>query len=108
MKSFPTAGGVAVRYLRTRLTEHRYKKNKGLSCSSSKLNLYNCIIIPLEECDDKDRHEREKYWINKLDCVNTLKLNGRNTNENYKRYYHKNILQRREYYRNYYHANKKH
>jgi len=62
-----------------RLSVHKYEKKSGTrgKCSSAKLNLYNCIIYVLEECPEEDRKTREKYWINKLDCVNTLKLNGR-------------------------------
>tara|TARA_R110000803_G_C11762185_1_gene294088 strand:+ start:111 stop:458 length:348 start_codon:yes stop_codon:yes gene_type:complete len=98
--------GSTPRGLNLRLNEHRYKKKKGLTCSSGQLNLDNCIILILEECDEENRIERERYWINKLDCVNTLKLKGKNHNENMKRYYHKHIEKRREYNRNYYHTRK--
>lgn len=57
--------------LNRRLTGHRCSK----TCSSSKLNLYNSIIYPLEECEESERKERERYWINKIDCVNEKKLN---------------------------------
>jgi hypothetical protein len=58
--------------LRIRLSGHRNDKNKGHYCSSSKLNLYNCNIILLEECSTEDARERERYWINKIDCVNHI------------------------------------
>ena len=48
------------------------------SCSSKKLNLYNAIIYPLEECEEENAREREQYWINKIECVNEYKLNGEN------------------------------
>ena len=63
--------------LRFRLSGHKRdaKVNKG--CSSSKLNLYNCIIYPLEVCERPLSKERERYWIDRLDSVNVYKLNGR-------------------------------
>jgi len=62
--------------LNTRLSHHRCDKKSGKNyCSSSKLNLYNCIITQLERCDLEQRKERERYWINNIDCVNELKLN---------------------------------
>lgn len=57
---------------------------KRKDCSSSKLHVEHSIIYLLEECDDKDRRERERYWINKLDCVNEIKLNGRDKNNRLK------------------------
>jgi len=71
--------GSTTQELAQRLRSHRSdqrlaRPNKYYS--SSKLNLYNCIIIELESCDLEDRMEREKYWINKLDTVNDRKLNG--------------------------------
>jgi len=63
--------------LHRRLSQHKKDKKLGNKCSSKKLNLYNCIIYTLEECLEDQRKEREKYWINKIDCVNHFKLNGR-------------------------------
>ena len=59
-----------------RLSCHRSDKKSGKNCSSSKLNLYNCIITQLESCDLEQRKERERYYINEIDCVNQRKLNG--------------------------------
>jgi len=56
---------------------------KANKCSSCKLNLLNSVIYLLEECEKDLSKEREQYWINKIDCVNTIKLNGRNM-ENYR------------------------
>ena len=64
--------GSTIQILEKRLRGHRSPSN---TTSSKKLNLYNCIIYELEKCEEKDRREREKYWINKLDCVNTYKFN---------------------------------
>tara|TARA_R110002073_G_scaffold163722_1_gene319961 strand:+ start:88 stop:543 length:456 start_codon:yes stop_codon:yes gene_type:complete len=63
--------------LNKRLTGHRGDKKIGKYCSSSELNLDNCMIIELDHCNLEDRKEREQYWINKIDCVNIVKLNGR-------------------------------
>ena len=63
--------------LNRRFSKHKSNKRIGQgTCSSRKLNLENSIIYPLEECNETDRTEREKYWINKLECVNVRKLNG--------------------------------
>ena len=60
-----------------RLNGHKWDEQRGKKCSSRKLNLYNSIIYQLEECVKDQRKERERYWINKIDCVNKKKLNGR-------------------------------
>ena len=60
--------------LNARLSGHRGDKKNGRYCSSSKLNLDNCIITLLEECSKEERKQREKYWINHLDTVNDRKL----------------------------------
>jgi len=57
--------------LRKRFQAHKDNNN----CSSNKLNLYNAIIYPLEECEKEVSKEREAYWINKIDCVNIRKAN---------------------------------
>ncbi len=93
--------GSTNRNLNTRLTEHRYSKRNNRYGTSCKLNLEYCIIYELEKCDDKNREQREKYWINKIDNVNKVKYNF-------------NLLEyRKKVYREtkdsllYYHKNKK-
>jgi len=89
--------GSTTKKLNDRLTGHRYdKKTRNTYCSSSKLNLYNCIIIELERCNKEDKKERERYWINKIDCVNQIKLNF-DRNEYQKEYDKKNKEQIKEY-----------
>ena len=69
--------GKSKRKLYQRLSEHKsekYQKDK-MKSSASKLHLENSIIYELEECEEDLSREREKYWINKLDCVNDRKLN---------------------------------
>ena len=62
--------GLTTNTLHYRLRKHKtQKKNK--TCSSYKLNLNDCKITLLEETNDRSR---ERYWINKIDCVNTYKL----------------------------------
>ena len=66
-----------------RLTQHKYVKYKMKGkCSSRELNLYNCIIYSLETCNESNRKERERYWINKIKCVNHYKLNHDNQKYN--------------------------
>tara|TARA_R110000765_G_scaffold271585_4_gene370349 strand:- start:1080 stop:1460 length:381 start_codon:yes stop_codon:yes gene_type:complete len=63
--------GSTKRTLNTRLIEHKYdKKTNKKKCSSKLLDLNNCKIIVLEECDNSKREEKEEYWINKINCVN--------------------------------------
>jgi len=65
--------GSTINKLNMRLSQHRRDKKMNKGCSSSKLNLENCIIYELETCDESDRFEREKYWIHKIDCVNDMR-----------------------------------
>ena len=85
--------------LNDRLTGHRAsKKNKG-----------DCIIYPLEECEEDLSKEREKYWINKLDTINKFKLIGENK-ENRKKRNKQRYCENKDYYDNnnksYYEKNK--
>jgi len=69
--------GSTIQKLEYRLTRHKLNKKytERRQCSSSKLNLDKCEIYSLEVCNELDRKERERYWINKIDCVNERKLN---------------------------------
>ncbi len=68
--------GSTKRNMHVRFRQHyNHKKMNTSTCSSKKLDLLNCEIYELEWCEDSNRKERESYWINKLDCVNILKLN---------------------------------
>jgi hypothetical protein len=58
----------------TRLLHHIYDKKNNKTCSSNKLNLEYSTIYILESCETNQRKEREKYWINKIDCVNIRKM----------------------------------
>lgn len=61
--------------LNRRLSKHKsHKKTNYGNCSSQKLDLDNCEIYSLEVCNELDRKEREKFWINEFDCVNQRKL----------------------------------
>ena len=88
--------------LKERFKVHKYDKKKDKTCSSKKLDLDNCEIKLLETCDISHKKEREKYWINQIDCVNIIKLNfdkkeynnewcerNREKVKEYKKVYHK-------------------
>ena len=70
--------GSTKKKLYVRLSNHKTDKKRKSYCSSCKLNLDNCKIYSLETCNESDKKERERYWINKIDCVNDHKLNVRN------------------------------
>ena len=64
--------GMTSTKLSIRLTGHRckYRYNYGV-CSSCRLNLYNSVIICLEDnLTEKEAIEREKYYIRNNECVN--------------------------------------
>ena len=62
--------GSTILTLERRLNNHIADKKRERGCSSCHLDLDNCKIYQLEECDISHRKQREKYWINNTDCVN--------------------------------------
>ena len=68
--------GSTKKTLNKRLSEHKSHKklNSGRS-TSKKLDLDNCQIILLCECDEYDRDKMEKYFIDNIKCVNTMTYN---------------------------------
>jgi hypothetical protein len=73
--------GSTTQSLNQRLNNHITKKRNDNPITSKKLNLYNCIIYELEICDECDRNEREKYWIENTECVNKNKPGGQTEEE---------------------------
>ena len=98
-------GSTSDKYIARRLASHRCDKRRDRPLTSRHLNLEYCIIYVLEECEDSERMEREKYWINKIDCVNVIKYNW-DEKEHKKIYYQKNKQKIQEYMRKYYRENK--
>jgi len=92
--------------LEDRLRQHKYDRNfRYGKCSSCLLNLDNCSITTLEECDKDKRKEKESFWINKMDCVNTYKLNY--DDKKYKKQYHiDNLTKRKGQMKNHYEEKK--
>jgi len=60
--------GKTYRTFKQRLTEHKSKKD----CSSKLLDLDNCKMILLCECDKCDVQDREQYFKDNIKCVNIL------------------------------------
>ena len=79
--------------LKDRLYKHKHDKKRNRYCSSSKLNLDNSEIYLLEVCNESNRMEREKYWINEFDTVNEFKLNFD------KKEWHQNNKEKKKEYR---------
>jgi len=98
--------GSTKKKLNIRLSEHKSDKkiNYKNICSSKNLDLDNCKIYVLEVCNESNRLERERYWINHIDCVNEIKLNGRDMeyNKEYQKEWRKNNKEKvKEYYNDY-------
>ena len=70
--------GSTKRTLDHRFSNHLTDKYRNHGCTSAKLHLEHSIIYQLEECSEDLRKERERYWINNIDCVNERKLKGEN------------------------------
>ncbi len=66
--------GSTTQLLWQRMKGHKHDKYRGRNVTSSKLHLEHSIIYVLEECSQDVRKERERYWIDKIDCVNIIKL----------------------------------
>jgi len=96
--------GSTTQLLCARMRGHRHDKCRGRNASSSKLHLEHSIIYLLEECPEDLRKERERYWIDKIDCVNLLKLDFDEKEwrkEYMKKYNAKYYSENKEYYLEY-------
>ena len=82
--------------LNRRLSSHKSDKKIGRYCSSCKLNLDDCRIICIDECNKEDKKDKESYWINRIDSVNDVRLDF-NHKEYNKEYQKKN----KEYFKEY-------
>jgi len=87
--------GSTKKKLSYRLSNHKSQKD----CSSKLLNLNDCRIILLEECEECDRKVREQYWIDKIDCVNIVNTIPQDKKEYDRKHY---LLNKKHYdmYRN--------
>jgi len=63
-------GKTSKKYLSSRLAVHRYGKKNNIGCSSEKLDLDNCKIILLYECEKHDAPNMEQYFKDNIKCVN--------------------------------------
>ena len=86
--------GSTTKLLCQRMAKHRYDKKVGKNVSSRLLNLEYCIIYVLEECEESERKEKEKYWINEVDCVNQIKydFDEKEWNRKYSNKYYHTVL----------------
>ena len=64
--------GKTNRSFNNRLSKHRYDKKNNNGCSSEKLDLDNCEIILLCECEEHEAKYREQYFKDNIKCVNIL------------------------------------
>jgi len=64
-------GATCQRYLCTRLAHHVSKNNKTSSREIIEGKNYEMVLIESYPCNSKDElHQRERYYIKTLDCVN--------------------------------------
>ena len=82
--------GSTNRTLNIRLSNHKADKKINKGCSSQKLNLDKCEIYLLETCNESNRKERERHWINEFDTVNHNKLNCGENRQEYQKEWRKN------------------
>ena len=94
--------GSTIQPLNERLSHHKCKK-----CSSRELNLDDCKIYTLEECDEENRNVKEQYWIDHTECVNERNtiFNQKDYSKNYNKYWYlkqkeTNYYKQKKEYRN--------
>ena len=88
--------------LNMRLSQHKYYKRNNMYYSSSKLNLDNCSISCIEECNEENRWEREAYWIQNIECVNERQMGNNFDEKAYrKKYAEENKEKIKEYCKQY-------
>ena len=68
--------GKTIETLKRRLQKHKVDSKLNKNCSSKLLNLNDCKIELLATCNKEDSQELEKFYINKIDCVNIVKYKG--------------------------------
>ena len=56
--------------LNNRLSHHKADQKLNRRATSKQLDLLNCSIKTIDTTDETNRLKIEKYWINKIDCVN--------------------------------------
>jgi len=69
--------GKTMETLKRRLQKHKVDSKLNRNCSSNRLNLDDCKIELLATCNKEDSQELEKFYINKIDCVNIVKYKYR-------------------------------
>lgn len=77
-----------------RFKQHKSSFNNGTCYSYSKIIIekygFDCLeIVELEKCCENERYERERYWIEKIKCVNK-NVAGRGSKESKKNWRTKN------------------
>ena len=85
-------GSTKRKYLSVRLSQHRYYfRNSGNVTSSQVVCCPTAYIEELETCEEAQRFERERYWIeNTIDCVNKV-IPNRKKAESSKKWRERNL-----------------
>ena len=72
-------GSTSKQYLSTRKADHlsKYRLQKGRRCASYELfdeyGIDACEFELIEECNQEERYNKERYWINQLKTINYIR-----------------------------------
>ena len=76
----------------------KHEEMKGGCSSKEVIKNGNYRVEIIEVCNEKNRNEKEEYWINNLDTVNIRRKIHSFDNKKYKRQYYENHIEEKKQY----------